>query len=148
MTRPSRLLDLPELNVAIFSFLLHFVWEMQQMPFFNEPPEWTIWDMTKVYTRATFGDVSIALAAFWTVALFARSREWVLRPTAKQVMLFIAVGVVITIVFEAIATRVLDRWHYAATMPMLPILGTGLSPLLQWVVLPPLVVWFVRRQLT
>jgi len=33
-------------------------------------------------------------------------------------------------------------------MPVIPLLGVGLSPLLQWVVLPPIVVWFVRRQLT
>lgn len=118
------------------------------MPFFDEPAEWTIWDMTKVYTRATFGDVGIALTAFWTVAVFARSRAWVLHPTAKDLVLFIAIGVMITIVFEALATQVLDRWQYAATMPALPILGIGLSPLLQWVALPPLVVWFVRRQLT
>jgi len=30
---------------------------MQQMPLFADPPGWTIWDMTRVYTRATFGDL-------------------------------------------------------------------------------------------
>jgi hypothetical protein len=33
-------------------------------------------------------------------------------------------------------------------MPVVPLLEVGLSPLLQWIVLPPLIVWFVRRQLT
>jgi hypothetical protein len=28
-------LNLPELNIAIFAFLLIFVWEVQQMPFFQ-----------------------------------------------------------------------------------------------------------------
>ena len=30
-------------------------------------------------------------------------------------------------------------------MPRLPILGTGLMPMIQWLVIPPLVLWFVRR---
>lgn len=58
------------------------------------------------------------------------------------------VGVLITIVMEWLATHVLGRWTYAASMPVVPTLEVGVSPLLQWVVLLPLVVWFVRRQLT
>lgn len=54
----------------------------------------------------------------------------------------------ITIVMERLATQVLHRWAYAETMPLVPILGIGLSPLLQWLLLPPLVLWFVRQQLT
>jgi hypothetical protein len=33
-------------------------------------------------------------------------------------------------------------------MPTLPILGTGLIPAFQWLLLPPVIVWLVRRQLT
>lgn len=118
------------------------------MPFFVEPSHWTIWDTTQVYTKATLGDVGIALTAFWVVAALTKSRRWVLQPAWGQVAGFVAVGVVITIVFEFLATEVYGRWQYVTTMPTLPILGTGLSPLLQWIILPPLVVWFVRRQLT
>jgi hypothetical protein len=32
-------------------------------------------------------------------------------------------------------------------MPTVPLLGTGLAPFLQWLVLPPLVVGIVARQL-
>jgi hypothetical protein len=32
-------------------------------------------------------------------------------------------------------------------MPMVPVLRVGLTPVLQWVIVPPLVVWFVKRQL-
>lgn len=45
-------------------------------------------------------------------------------------------------------TRVLNLWQYTEAIPTLPLLGTGLSPLLQWSLLPPLVLWLVRRQLT
>lgn len=59
-----------------------------------------------------------------------------------------AVGVLITIAAEWVLTEGIERWTYAPSMPTLPVLGTGLLPLLQWIILPPLVVWFVHRQLT
>ena len=52
-----------------------------------------------------------------------------------------------TIALEWLATNAWDRWQYAARMPTLPVLGTGLTPLLQWLVLPLLLLWLVRRQL-
>jgi hypothetical protein len=36
----------------------------------------------------------------------------------------------------------------AGPMPMVPSLGFGLTPLLSWIVVPPLTAWFVRRQIT
>lgn len=146
--RPLRLLDLPEWNVAIFSFLLNFLWEIQQMPFFEIPPEFSCLDMIRNCTLATVGDVGISLTAFWTVAVVSKSRQWLLQPRWWQMGNFILVGVAITVIFEALATGVLNRWKYAALMPTFPFLGTGLLPLLQWILIPPIIVWFVKRQLS
>lgn len=143
-----RLLALPEVNIAIFAFLLNFVWEMWQVPFFQQIQTLPHWEGVLICTQATFGDVVIALIAFWSVAAIVRSRSWVQQPNAWQIAGFIGVGVSITIVLEALATKVLGRWQYGDLMPTLPILGTGLLPVLQWVFLPLLILWFVRRQLT
>jgi hypothetical protein len=72
----------------------------------------------------------------------------VIAPTRGRVAGFVAVGLLITIVMERLATGLFARWAYADAMPVVPLLEVGLSPLLQWIVLPPLIVWFVRRQLT
>ena len=148
MRNPGRWLDIlePEFSVGLFSFLLHFVWETLQMPFFEIPSESTILDVTRGCTQATLGDAGISLASFWAVAVVAKSRQWICRPTWRQIVGFIIVGVLITIVFEFVATGPLDRWTYADAMATLPILGTGLLPILQWITLPPLVVWLVSRQ--
>ena len=66
----------------------------------------------------------------------------------RTVGLFAAIGVGITMVTEWLATGVLARWAYASEMPVIPGLETGLLAVLQWIALPPLVVWLVRRQLT
>ena len=144
----GRCLDAPETNVAIFAFLLNLTWELAQVPLFAGMPSAEHWQAILVCGRATLGDVVIALISFWAVAASAHTRSWVLRPTAGQLAGFVAVGVLLTILMEWLATQVLGRWTYTESMPVIPLLGVGLSPLLQWIVLPPIVAWFVRRQLT
>lgn len=144
----KRWLDLPEVNVGIFTFLLNLVWEFAQVPLFEGMPLATHWRAIQVCARATAGDVVIALVAFWAVAAAGRSRRWILGATGSQIGGFVVVGLAITVVMEWMATQVLGRWAYAPSMPTIPGLGVGVSPLLQWVILPPAVVWFVRRQLT
>ena len=137
----------PEFSVVVFSFLLNLVWEYWQVPFFRGMANESHWIGVKTCTQATVGDAGISLAAFWITALLARSRSWIMRPSRSDIAIFIGVGLVATIVFETLATAVLERWAYSDTMPRLPIVGTGLLPLLQWLVIPPLVLWFVRRQI-
>jgi hypothetical protein len=68
----------------------------------------------------------------------------VLYPSRKRTFLFVACGIVATAGIELAALRV-GRWTYAARMPILPLMGIGLVPLAQWLVLPPVVLWLVRR---
>lgn len=146
-SRRTRLLTLPELNVVIFAFLLNFVWEFWQVPFYRDMSSDPHWQATKVCSFATVGDAAIMLASFWAVAAVARSRAWVVGPSTTQVVLFTMVGIVVTVIAERVATEQLRLWAYTDQMPILPLLGIGLLPLLQWMILPPLVVWFVQRQL-
>ena len=146
MKSTAALFRTPEFNVVVFSFLLNLAWEVWQVPFFRGMADQPHWLGVKACTQTTFGDAGIALAAFWVTALIARSRSWIKQPSRPHIAIFIGVGLAATIVFEALATGVLGRWAYNDAMPRLPILGTGLLPLLQWLTLPPLALWFVRRQ--
>lgn len=137
----------PEFNVILFSFLVNLPWEFWQVPFFRGIAELPHWLGVQVCTRATFGDAGIALAAFWVAAAFAGSRAWIIRPRRQDIATFMGVGLMVTIALETLATGALDRWSYGEMMPRLPVLGTGLLPLLQWLALPPLVIWIVRRQI-
>ena len=139
--------DLPEVNVAIFAFLLNFPWEFLQVPFFEGMPGMPHWDAVLFCTRAAVGDVGIALVAFWGVAGVAGTRSWLLYPTFRQGFGFVAAGLAITLAFEWLAIEVWDRWEYADAMPTLPVIGTGALPILQWLLLPPVVIWFAGRQI-
>lgn len=147
VTKQRLIIDAPEFHIAIFAFLLHFIWELIQMPLFAGFGEIYYYDVILHCTKATSGDVVISLAAFWSASLYARSRLWILDANRAALVIFLGMGMLITVVFEALATGPLERWQYAESMPVLPILGTGLAPVAQWVLLPLLQLWFVRRQL-
>lgn len=140
-------LELPEFNVALFALLLNYPWEFLQVPLFRDMPTANHWDAIVYCTRAAGGDALIALFAFWVVALIWKARNWILRPRRGQIIAFVLIGIAVTVAFEWHATVIAQRWAYASHMPVVPVIGTGLSPLLQWIVLPPLVVWLVKRQI-
>lgn len=145
--RPASVWDAPELPVAFFSFVLHFVWEFVQVPTYTGMAALPHWEAIKLCMSATFGDVGFALTAFWLASLAARRRDWVLRPTRFPAAIFVVVGIVLTVGFEYYYTNISLRWTYSDLMPLVPPFGTGLSPLLQWLVVPLLVVWLTRRHL-
>ncbi len=140
-------LDQPEMCVAEFSFLLHFVWEFVQVPTYAGMAKMSHWGGTKICLSATIGDVGFALTAFWIVALVSHSRDWILNPTGLQISIFVATGISLTIGFEYYYTEITGRLAYSELMPLVPPFGTGLSPLLQWLLIPLLVIWFTKRQI-
>lgn len=117
------------------------------MPYFRVSSEFSYTDIINNCTLATFADAGISVTAFVTVAAIAKSRRWIFQPNWWQVGIFILIGIIITIITDVIATKVLNLWQYGEAMPTLPVLGTGLLPLLQWLIIPPLIIWFVKRQL-
>lgn len=139
----------PEFNIFIFAALLHLPWEFLQVPFFSGMPQVDHWQGIRTCVRATLGDVVIMLMAYWIVAIAFRRRYWLSQPTARELFLFVATGVGITVLIErmALAGIWLGGWAYSERMYMIPLLEVGLSPVLQWLLLPPLVAWLARRQI-
>ena len=146
-TDKSSALAIPEIPIALFSFLLHFVWEFLQVPTYAGMAELSHWEGIKLCTAATFGDVGFALTAFWAASAVGASRQWIQKRRRLPFVVFIAVGIALTIAFEYYNTEVSHRWSYSELMPVVPPLGTGLGPLVQWMVIPSFVLWLTRRHL-
>jgi len=69
----------------------------------------------------------------------------------RMVFTAILLGAAYTVFSEWLNVDIRRSWSYTAAMPVLPVLGTGLTPLLQWVVVPGLAFaivmgWERRRQ--
>ena len=85
----------------------------------------------------------ILVITFWIVSLLARSRNWVTDDSQWPRVLFVIGGFSYTVFSEWWNTTARETWAYTDSMPQ--ILGFGLSPLLQWIVVPPVVMWLMRR---
>lgn len=148
LRRVRALTATPEFNLAVFALLLNFPWEVLQAPLFEGMSAAPHSAVIGACLQATLGDVVIMLLAHASVVVVTRRRRWVLAPSWREVAGFIAVGVAITAMIEWLATRGhwAQTWAYSSMMPLIPGIGVGISPLLQWVVVPPMVLWFARRQ--
>jgi hypothetical protein len=130
------------ISIYVVAFLLHFVWEMWQVPFFEGMSRAAHWDALLFCTRASLGDGFITLVAFLVASFLAGwCKTGKFRFPLRGWLSFLATGLLLTIVFELLATKYLDRWQYSDLMPVLPYLEVGLVPLLQWLALPPLSLW-------
>ena len=147
--RLTSLASLPELNVMLFALLLNYPWEFIQAPLFEGMAGGPHWEAVKACTQAALGDAVIMLVAYWGVAMLRRNRAWIAAPCWRDVMLLCAIGVAITVIIELLVLRGawVTGWTYSALMPVIPGVGVGLIPVLQWVVLPPMVAALVARQL-
>ena len=141
---PLLTLRTPEWVAAFYLFLVHFVWEMLQTPFFAGMPAMAHWPATLVCLKATLGDVVIGVVAFAMAALVQRDRGWFLAPTWRSLAVFIGTGLLATVLLEWHALAQ-GRWSYGEMMPVVPGLGVGLLPLLQWIILPWPVLFLLRR---
>lgn len=136
----------PWLALAGFALLGNFAWEMLQAPFYRGMPEAAHWAAVVECGRATVGDVFITLLAYAAAIPWGGGRWWLGIPRWKPVGVYLAAGLGIMLILELVNVYGLGRWTYAERMPL--VLGVGLTPVLQWVLMPPLALWLARRHLS
>ncbi len=149
LQRTAALLALPEFNVMLFAVLLNYPWEFIQSPLYAGMADQRHWDAVKTCTIAALGDGVLMVVAYWGAAWLGRNRHWIVAPGVRAMLPFLLIGVCIATAIELLAQRGwwLQQWNYSAAMPLIPGLGVGWVPVLQWVMLPPLVVGLVSRQI-
>lgn len=132
-------------DFVFFAFFLHFFWELIQMPLFSGFKEAYYYAVILHCLQATGGDVVISLLAVFVASMVTRSLEWTVGTNRAGVFIFFLTGLVITIIFELLATGPLDRWVYGTNMPNIPIINVGISPVAQWIVIPFIQLWYIKR---
>ena len=135
----------PELDLVILAFPMHFTWEFLQAPLFRSMQEVSHIDGIRICLQATLGDMAITFLAYWSVSILAGTRQWVAQPSKFSIAVWLMSGIAITIIMEFYSTEIAGRWTYGATMPRLPLIGTGVAPVLQWIFIPLLVIWYMHR---
>ena len=128
---------------AALAAVLNLIWEVAQLPLYTIYESGTALWIAFAVAHCTAGDVVIAMACYGTAALATRSLRWPLeRPLAGGGAATL-VGLGYTAFSEWLNVSVRAAWEYAAAMPTIH--GIGVAPLLQWLVIPPLMVLLARR---
>jgi ATP/ADP translocase len=115
------------------SFLLNFAWEMLQMPLYK--------GMTLNMQTATFcgvasiADVIMVMLLYYAFAVIYKDAFWAQHFTPLRILLLLLVGAVGAILAEMLHLAN-GNWKYSQRMPIIPIGNVGLSPFLQFIILP------------
>ncbi len=133
----------PFLLWSVAAFALHGIWEVAQLPLYTLWDDLDRWRVARYVLHCLAGDVLIAATTYLLTAIVFRDVNWpVHRPWSAGVFL-LALGFVFTAASEWYNVYVLGDWAYKETMPL--VAGIGLTPLLQWVIVPALMILAMRR---
>ena len=129
------------------SIAAHLMWEVLQLPLYTIWTTATREQLAFALLHCTAGDTIIAgLSLLAALTLFGFS-AW---PSANATRVYCAtlvLGAGYTVFSEWLNTGVRGTWAYSDLMPVVPLLGTGIAPLLQWLVVPTLAFWFAFHRI-
>ncbi|MGK7865464.1 hypothetical protein [Falsiroseomonas sp. E2-1-a4] len=137
---------LPTLRVYLAALVpMMLAWEVAQLPLYTIWRDGTAGEIAFAVIHCTGGDALIGMGSLGTALLLAGTPDWPKARFGAVLLLALAIGVGITVYLEWLNVEIKRAWAYTAAMPRLPPLGTGLTPVLQWVLLPPVALLVARR---
>ena len=119
--------------------LLHLLWEIAQLPLYTLWSESSPAAMAFAVVHCTVGDVLIAAISLYVAIVVCGKAHWPQMRYRRVAVVAVAIGVAYTVFSEWNNTVVSRVWAYSPWMPTL--WGIGLSPVLQWFVIPSLAFW-------
>ena len=120
----------------VFAALAHFAWEAAQLPLYSIWLTRTAGELAFAVLHCTGGDLLIALSTMMLALLLFAGPDWPQAGTGRVLAAAILFGVGYTVFSEWLNITVRGAWAYRDLMPAIPGTGTGLSPFLQWIVVP------------
>lgn len=119
--------------LGVLAFVLNWLWEIVQMPAY-EPPARASASTALAHVVPSLGDVALTFAVYGVCALAAG--RWRLAGAWNEYAAAALLGGACAVAYEwkALAS---GWWSYNNRMPVVPLLGVGLWPLLQLTLLVP-----------
>ncbi len=134
------------LRYLLIATAANLLWEAAQLPLY------TIWktaseaDLAYAVAHCTGGDAIILTLALLLALLFTGNGAWPQQGYSRVALMTTLLCLSYAIVSEWLNVKILLNWAYTSAMPLVPPFGTGLSPLLQWLLIPPTVFIVLRPQ--
>ena len=128
----------------VLAVLLNLIWEVAQISAYDFPESSLVTNVLGCFVP-TLGDGLMILIIYWTGWLVFRKFQWILSPGARGYLLMMVIGLVLAVFVEWNALYRTGAWAYSEQMITIPILGVGLLPVLQMILLPPTTALILQR---
>jgi len=132
-------------HVAILT-ALNLVWEFAQMPLYTLWQTGTVREIVFAGLHCTAGDAMIGGLALLAALRVFGAQGWPVARWGAVLAATVALGLGYTVFSEWLNVGPRGAWTYSGLMPVIPPFGTGLAPLLQWLILPPVAYVLATRQ--
>lgn len=121
-----------------FAGVANLAWEIAQLPLYTIGQDGSLGEQAFAVVHCTGGDVLIATVTLLAAIALVGRREWPRSAAAfrRVAGLTVGLGVAYTIFSEWFNVGIRASWAYSDLMPVVLPLGTGASPLMQWIVIP------------
>ncbi len=128
---------LPTLRRYLFFVAVaNLLWEGAHLPLYTLWETGTPSEMVFAVLHCTGGDVLIALSSLMLALLLVGNSAWPEERYRAVATLTIAFALGYGVFSEWLNIEVRGSWAYRDLMPVIPVIETGLSPFLQWLVIP------------
>ena len=124
----------------------NIVWEFAHMPLY------TLWD-TGTYSEIVFaalhcsgGDALIGLSTIVLALFICGNAFWPTIGNRRVIVVTVLFGLCYTVFSEWLNIEVRSAWAYNDRMPVIPGIDMGLSPMLQWIIIPLAAFWWSAPQ--
>ncbi len=120
----------------LFSALGHLIWETGHIPLYTIWVEDSWREIGFAILHCTGGDLLIAMSTMLLSLFVVGSSAWPFERVRWVLGVALILGVTYTVFSEWLNIVIRAAWAYRDIMPVVPVLDAGLTPLLQWVVVP------------
>ncbi|OJY97497.1 MAG: hypothetical protein DI535_21880 [Citrobacter freundii] len=120
----------------VLAFLFNLAWEVLQMPLYKDAP-FNIQHIA-FCALASVADAIMVLLIYFCFALIYKNPLWVQEFTMLRILILMLVGGIGAILAE-MRHLSLGNWAYDKSMPLIPVIKVGISPVLQFMILPALI---------
>ncbi|MEG3657719.1 hypothetical protein V5097_09930 [Arenibacter palladensis] len=124
------------ITMSILAFILNFIWEFTQGPLYKGYKY--DWEHISFCMLASIADMLMVLILLFSFGLIYKNVYWIKSMDLNKVLLLVFVGFSGAILAEVFHTMRGD-WSYTDAMPLLPVVEVGVSPVLQFMILPWLI---------
>ncbi len=120
----------------MFVTVANLAWEFAHMPLYTLWQTGTVHEIVFAALHCTGGDLLIALSAIMLALFLVGDPTWPATRRCYVMLLTVIFGLAYTLFSEWFNIEVRETWAYSDLMPVIPIIDAGLSPVLQWIVIP------------